>query len=170
MILSEQAFIELAGKQEVLDVKIKAANNVTELPTERIELYYYIELGECLNELKGEFKHWSKKPMNREAFIEELVDALHFFLSYANHFDKEMDNYVTLHGVYQWAKEHYDFYKWDGFEVWQMARAAMAQDIERSFATLLALAERLGFTEQDIIDTYHKKNRTNHDRSDSGVY
>ena len=65
------------------------------------------------------------------------------------------------------ALEVADFYKWDGFEVWQMARAAMAQDIERSFATLLALAERLGFTEQDIIDTYNEKNKTNHDRSDS---
>ena len=29
---------------------------------------------------------------------------------------------------------------------------------------------RPGYTEQDIIDTYNEKNKTNHDRSDSGVY
>ncbi|QPI66394.1 dUTP diphosphatase [Exiguobacterium sp. PBE] len=170
MILSEQTFIELAGKQEVLDAKIKAANGVEKLPTDRIELYYYIELGECLNELKGDFKHWSKKPMNREAFIEELVDALHFYLSYANHFDKEMDGHLTINTVYKWVKEQYDSYKWDGADLWEMARAALRQDIERSFGILLAIAERYDFTEQDIIDAYNKKNDTNHDRSDSGVY
>lgn len=44
MILSEQTFIELAGKQEVLDAKIKQASGVTDLPLRRIELYFRIEL------------------------------------------------------------------------------------------------------------------------------
>ena len=178
MILSEQTFIELAGKQEVLDAKIKAANEVTELPLRRIELYYRIELAECLNELKGDFKHWSNKPMQREAFIEELVDALHFYLSSVNHMIAmngavlEMD----IHSAYVDLDVEYDLYQEyihgvKDLTAWDIAADVIREDsIERSLAILLSLAEFYNFTEQDIIDTYNRKNAVNHDRSDSGVY
>ena len=179
MILSEQTFIELAGKQEVLDAKIKAANNVTELPLRRIELYYRIELAECLNELKGDFKHWSNKPMRRNEFIEELVDALHFYLSFVNHmiekdspFFEEMD----LQSAYLDVVVEYDIYQdyihgVKELTAWDIASDCIGSDrINRSLAILLSLAEFYEFNEQDIIDAYHKKNDTNHDRSDSGVY
>lgn len=178
MILSERTFIELAGKQEVLDAKIKQANNVTELPLRRIELYYRIELAECLNELKGDFKHWSNKPMEREAFIEELVDALHFYLSFVNHMIAmsgvvlEMD----IRTAYIDLDVEYDLYQdyicgVENLTAWDIAADVIREDgIERSLAMLLSLAERYGFTEQDIIDTYERKNAVNHDRSDSGVY
>lgn len=178
MILSEQTFIELAGKQEVLDAKIKAANNVTELPLRRIELYYRIELAECLNELKGDFKHWSNKPMRREAFIEELVDALHFYLSFVNHMIEMNGAFIEmdLHTAYLDVVVEYDLYQDYIYGVadltaWDIAVDCIGSDqINRSLAILLSLAEFYNFTEQDIIDTYNEKNKTNHDRSDSGVY
>ena len=183
MILSEQTFIELAGKQEVLDAKIKAANNVTDLPLRRIELYYRIELAECLNELKGDFKHWSKKPMRRSEFIEELVDALHFYLSYVNHYiemekffkisvNSEYRELVADYKGYTRYKEHKLAVQGEGeISPWKIASDAINHvKISNSFAALLYLAERYGYTEQDIIDTYNRKNAVNHDRSDSGVY
>ena len=178
MILSEQTFIELAGKQEVLDAKIKAANGVTDLPLRRIELYFRIELAECLNELKGDFKHWSNKPMNREAFIEELVDALHFYLSFVNHMIKQDGAVleILLNTAYLDVVVEYDRYQdyihnVEGLKAWDIATDCIgAERINQSLAILLSLAEFYGFTEQDIIDTYNKKNAVNHDRSDSGVY
>ncbi|WP_214788668.1 dUTP diphosphatase [Exiguobacterium sp. s21] len=178
MILSEQAFIELAGKQEVLDAKIKQASGVTDLPLRRIELYYRIELAECLNELKGDFKHWSNKPMRREAFIEELVDALHFYLSFVNHMIEMNGAFIEmdLHTAYLDVVVEHDLYQdyicgVENLTAWDIAADVIREDgIERSLAMLLSLAERYGFTEQDIIDTYNRKNAVNHDRSDSGVY
>lgn len=185
MILSEQMFIELAGKQEVLDAKIKAANGVEELPLRRIELYFRIELAECLNELKGDFKHWSNKPMRRAAFIEELVDALHFYLSYVNHMAESYDARDDMPGYYQgeyrYLEEGYRFYVdvlLDDEErcLKETPKHEIAisiitdMNLYSSFAKLLYLAERYGYTEQDIIDTYNRKNAVNHDRSDSGVY
>jgi dimeric dUTPase (all-alpha-NTP-PPase superfamily) len=177
MILSEQTFIELAGKQEVLDAKIKAANNVTELPLRRIELYYRIELAECLNELKGDFKHWSNKPMRREAFIEELVDAMHFYLSFTNHliaddpFGYLSDEYDDLFNAYDSFKNVREAEQPEGVPLWEIATSSILDTrIHRSFAKILYLAELYNYTEQDIIDTYNRKNAVNHDRSDSGVY
>ena len=177
MILSEQTFIELAGKQEVLDAKIKAASGVTDLPLRRIELYFRIELAECLNELKGDFKHWSNKPMRRAEFIEELVDALHFYLSFVNHMIKqdgevlEMDlNTAYLDVVVEYDR-YQDYIYVEGLKAWDIATDCIgAEQINQSFAILLSLAEFYEFTEQDIIDTYNRKNAVNHDRSDSGVY
>lgn len=181
MILSEQTFIELAGKQEVLDAKIKQAKGITELPLERIELAYRVEAAECVNEMKGDMKYWSDKPMNREAFLEEFVDALHFFLSYTNKFleflnhdsnDSEMefslsDEYSQLVQNTRCYKNNSNFFE----EVWRYAHQALnPRNTGYSFAGLLMLVEHYGFTEQDIVDTYNRKNAVNHDRSDSGVY
>ncbi|WP_214797697.1 dUTP diphosphatase [Exiguobacterium sp. s5] len=177
MILSEQTFIELAGKQEVLDVKIKAAKGITELHYRKVELYYRVELGECINEMKGDFKHWSDKPMRRVEFMEEFVDALHFFLSYINHYSESrpLAN-LTVEDAYYELGENYnryqDYIKWNkDAEYWDIALdAIVAKEIFRSFATLVYLVEKYDYTEQDIIDAYNKKNAVNHDRSDSGVY
>lgn len=177
MILSEQTFIELAGKQEVLDVKIKAAKGITELPLERIELAYRVEAAECVNEMKGDMKYWSDKPMNREAFIEEFVDAMHFMLSWANHSYGTIysEGVETVEGTYHCIAANLELIKQSDFSKqlsWHWGRMALIAEngLEESFAYLLLLVELYGFTEQDIIDTYNEKNKTNHDRSDSGVY
>ena len=185
MILSEQTFIELAGKQEVLDAKIKQAKGITDLPLRRIELYFRIELAECLNELKGDFKHWSNKPMRRVEFIEELVDALHFYLSYVNHMAESYDAQDDMPGYYQeeyrYLEEGYHFYvdvllddEERSLKETPKHEIAISiitdMNLYNSFAKLLYLAECYGYTEKDIIDTYNRKNAVNHDRSDSGVY
>lgn len=172
MILSEQTFMDLAGKQAILDGKIKQAKGITDLPIERIEVAYRIEVAECVNEMKGDVKYWSGKPMNREAFIEEFVDALHFFLSYLNHLT-DIENEDPLIVYYVQLINELDYYEattkmnWDK---WELAEYALKLQIIESFGALLYLVEQYGFTEQDVIDTYNRKNEINHARSDSGVY
>lgn len=180
MILSEQTFIELAGKQEVLDAKIKAAKGIAELPLERIELAYRVEAAECVNEMKGDMKYWSDKPMNREAFLEEFVDALHFYLSYTNHIIENRPYFsgMNIHSAFDDLVGDFEANRYfiEGIpngkaEYWELASAVLcAEEIEESFANLLTLVFCYNYTEQDIIDTYNKKNAVNHDRSDSGVY
>lgn len=177
MILSEQTFIELAGKQEVLDAKIKAAKGITELPLERIELAYRVEAAECVNEMKGDMKYWSDKPMNREAFLEEFVDALHFMLSWANHsygtsYSSGIETVEETYDCIAINLEHIKMSEFSKELSWHWGRMALTAEngLEESFAYLLLLVELYGYSEQDIIDTYNRKNAVNHDRSDSGVY
>ena len=173
MILSEQTFMDLAGKQAVLDSKIKEAKCISYLPIERIEVAYRIEVAECVNEMKGDVKYWSGKPMNREAFIEEFVDALHFFLSYVNHLSK-MAHGDPISVYFVELLNEDEFYNRDKqrteWEKWELAEYALKLQIVESFGALLYLVEQYGFTEQDVIDTYNRKNEINHARSDSGVY
>lgn len=180
-ILTLPVFKHLAARQAGLDAKIKTKNSVSDLPLKRIELYYRIELAECLNELKGEFKHWSNKPMNREPFIEELVDSLHFLLSYTNHVIEGNSFFeLSLETEYDQLSDFYYGYEHDNggadslkgvMDAWEFAADSISgASVYRSFAILLHLAERLGYNEQDIIETYNRKNEINHERSDSGVY
>lgn len=180
-ILTLPVFKYLAEKQSVLDEKILKENNVKNLPLRRIHLYYRVELGECINEMKGDFKHWSNKPMRRAEFIEEFVDCLHFLLSYVNHaiddpamraidemtIEKEYEDLMDMYFGY----EGYLSSSLDSIEAADIAVDAItSRPIYYSFAILLYLVNHYGYTEQDIIETYNRKNEINHERSDSGVY
>ncbi len=52
----------------------------------RKKIALLVEIGEFANELKT-FKHWKKsKEINWEKAKEELIDCLHFYLSFSNYF------------------------------------------------------------------------------------
>ena len=172
-ILTEATYLAMAEKQAVLDAKIKEKQGIEKLSLYRIELAYRIEAAECVNEMKGDVKYWSKKKKDHEKFLEELVDALHFVLSFANHaYDKKriaLESYGRISKYFDEKQDYVPIIFSD--ELWSYAYEALREvTIEDSFACLLIIAYRYGYTEQDIIDTYNRKNSVNHDRSDSGVY
>lgn len=174
-ILTEATYLQLSKKQHVLDTKIKKKEGITDLSLDRIQLAYAIEVGECVNEMKGDVKYWSNKPANREKFLKEFVDALHFVLSWGNHAygmnRMAYESYGRISKSFD-DKQDYVFVKYDD-EPWGYAFVAVAlalANIEDSFACLCILAHRYGYTEQEIIDAYFEKNEENERRSDSGVY
>lgn len=176
-ILTEATYLQLSKKQHVLDTKIKEKQGITDLSLDRIQLAYAIEVGECVNEMKGDVKYWSNKPIRGGEFLEEFVDALHFFLSFVNHQlkqDIEYGDKATLPGRYKrfaYIAEKMEERYGGQNQVWGYAYLVlMRSDIYESFALMSILVEEYGFTEQNIIDTYNKKNAVNHERSDSGVY
>lgn len=172
-ILREGTYLALAEKQAVLDNIIKKKQGIEELKLDRIELAYLIEVGECTNEMKGDVKYWSQKPPNREKFLEELADALHFMLSYSNHaYVKKrigFESYGSISKCFDQNQDYIPIAYED--EPWAYAlKALRAMNIEDSFSCLLILAHRYGYTEQELVDAYDTKYEENFRRIASGVY
>lgn len=182
-LLSLEDYINLADKQRELDRVILERSEVKEVSRERVELYYRDEAAECVRELKGDYKHWSIKPAQRDAMVEEFVDALHFFLSWSN---KEVDELSDVPGLlegnkakgYEALLEQVDNYHYwiapnneQKPEIWKVAKGVLAADnITNSFAHLCYLLERYGLTRDELITAYDDKHKINYERSDSGVY
>jgi dimeric dUTPase (all-alpha-NTP-PPase superfamily) len=123
-----------------------------------------VELAELANEIRI-FKFWSKKPpSSKEVVLEEFVDVCHFLLSLG--LERKWDRFID-------TIDYKPYLEFEPFE-------NLLQLFENSFMSsghylnawkhFLALGIQLGFTEQEIIDGYMKKNEKNHARQDSGVY
>jgi dimeric dUTPase (all-alpha-NTP-PPase superfamily) len=122
------------------------------------------ELGELANETRLH-KYWSKKPPSpKEVILEEFSDVHHFMLSLG--LERKWDRFID-------TIDYKPYLEFEPFE-------NLLQLFENSFMSsghylnawkhFLALGIQLGFTEQEIIDGYMKKNEKNHARQDSGVY
>jgi len=148
--------------QEELDERIlKQHGNVyDEKIAKQNEIALFVELGELMNELPMHFKHWKKNAVdNRENALVEYVDALHFQLSLFNYcgFDVE-----------------------DGIHNYKTMLAGRTEDInaclidivdscftEWGLSFLFDLGYILGFTWEEIYDTYKAKNKINHERQNN---
>lgn len=151
--------------QKQLDLKILEEHNlqgVDLLPSKLLALQ--VELGELANETRC-FKYWSRrKPSAKEIILEEYVDCLHFILSIGlekaiGNIQLELkDNNLTLV---------------EGFQAVIKATA----NIERNqrdeeykclFASFITLGYKLGFSWEEIVEGYLRKNEINHKRQEEG--
>src|SRR6266487_4141554 len=96
-MLTSKTIKKLQLEQENLDQFIRQKKNLTDTNTKesfiRTKVALLVEIGELANELKT-FKHWkSQKDINWEKAKEELIDCLHFYLSWANSFGIDFADY-----------------------------------------------------------------------------
>jgi len=96
-MLTPEILKRLQNEQKKLDEFIIQKNNITDSQTTksfvRTKIALLVEIGELANELKT-FKHWKKqKEVNWEKAKEELIDCLHFYLSWANSFQIDFADY-----------------------------------------------------------------------------
>lgn len=96
-MLTNEKIKELQSEQEKLDGLIIQKNNITDSQTTasfiRTKIALLVEIGELANELKT-FKHWKKqKDINWDKAKEELIDCLHFYLSWVNAFQIDFSDY-----------------------------------------------------------------------------
>jgi dimeric dUTPase (all-alpha-NTP-PPase superfamily) len=96
-MLNSETLKKLQLEQKKLDEFIIQKNNITDSQTTksftRGKIALLVEIGELANELKT-FKHWKKqKEINWEKAKEELIDCLHFYLSWANSFQIDFADY-----------------------------------------------------------------------------
>lgn len=96
-MLTLQTLKELQDKQKELDEFIVKSKKLTDTDSKksfvRTKIALLVEIGELANELKT-FKHWkSQKDINWEKVKEELIDCLHFYLSWANSFEIDFSDY-----------------------------------------------------------------------------
>ena len=96
-MLTNKTINKLQNEQEKLDEFIRQKKNLTDADSResfiRTKIALLVEIGELANELKT-FKHWkSQKEVNWEKAKEELIDCLHFYLSWANSFQIDFSDY-----------------------------------------------------------------------------
>lgn len=118
-----------------------------------------VEFNELLNELPFLFKYWSNKEMDKDKALEEYVDNIHFLLSIGN------DLGITK-------------YEYDRPDVHDMRKLVlginnMISRLNKSVFKELAdhyllLAEKLGFTWEEIEQAYFEKNEANYERQENG--
>jgi dimeric dUTPase (all-alpha-NTP-PPase superfamily) len=120
-----------------------------------------VELGEFSNEV-GWFKYWKQSHvMDRAKTIEEFADVMHFLLSVGNsrkyNFIKEITPYpwmkVPLGRLFCYMMEN----TYDSSGKWKNA-----------FEHLICIGLKLGYTEEEMVQSYKNKNAENYARQQRG--
>jgi dimeric dUTPase (all-alpha-NTP-PPase superfamily) len=104
-MLTLETIKKLQLEQEKLDKLIIEKNKITDSQTTksfiRTKIALLVEIGELANELET-FKHWKKNkkslsektPNDLQKAKEELIDCLHFYLSWTNSFEIDFSDYT----------------------------------------------------------------------------
>ncbi|WP_419959210.1 dUTP diphosphatase [Psychrobacillus sp. BM2] len=156
---------KLFTMQRALDQYIQSNKQITQDVFVKKGLALIVELAELANETRC-FKFWSDKgPSERSVILEEYVDSIHFILSL---------------GI---EKGLQDLHEWP-FESMEKDLTTLFLDTNKSILAFLAeptkthyekvwimygaIAEKLGFSSEDVLRAYITKNETNYERQKSG--
>ncbi len=162
---------ELYKTQNELDDRIIKEKNLQEerLMSEKI-LALYVEVGELANELPREFKFWSNKKNNYEKALIEYVDCLHFILSIGldiEYVDSEyFDSGFGIGGYHEKNIKEQFLAFFETIATFEEYR--YENDYEMMFNFFLGLGKKLGFTWEEVVEAYYKKNEINHKRQEEG--
>jgi len=146
-----------------------------------------VELAECAQESRC-FKYWSNdqeprirvydkqksridKTVWKNPLLEEFVDCLHFILSIGNQieFDQEIDDRYISDSI----TRQFNFIFEDVSKLMKSIRMRNPKDdlkawYEMIIEGIIGLGEMLGFTWEQIEESYFEKNRLNHERQNNG--
>ena len=147
--------------QRRLDDKVEEVHNCT-IGIKNLEMALLDEIGELTHELKYTWCWWKKTqaPVDKEGVLEELIDVLHFALSYENQYG--LSTHVTYEEQIQFEKKHISVYG---------LASVLADLIERGDGLVertIAIGESLSFTIEEMFEEYKKKNKVNYQRLESG--
>lgn len=129
---------------------------------------FVVESSELANELRF-FKYWSNKgPSNKEIILEEYVDGLHFLLSLGNEIGADSlieDNFIINYVCKADLTEEF-------IHIIKLAIEFKEVNTYQNYRNLLnrylSLSKILGFTTEEVVEGYFKKNAINHKRQESG--
>jgi dimeric dUTPase (all-alpha-NTP-PPase superfamily) len=151
--------------QKTLDAYIQTEKNISNDVFLEKGLALLVELAELANETRC-FKFWSEKgPSEKNVILEEYVDSIHFLLSLGIEMNfNTLENWPESHGVESLTllflhthssinhflleptmDQYMDIWSWYG-----------------------AIADKLGFNHQEVVQAYNDKNEKNYERQRSG--
>lgn len=168
---------ELLEMQRVLDETILKENGniYDEKIAEQNKVALFVELGELMNELQTNFKHWKKTAKdNRENALIEYADALHFALSLFNHYDFEV-----IEALHDYVFDDFVYRENQSLELFETLKDIVEAcssidtmfdepEMDLALMYLFKLGNLLGFTWEGIYKCYKNKNSVNHERQRKG--
>lgn len=164
--IDEAAMSMLHSLQSDLHADIAVANGIDMQNYEVLDnlvFSFFVEIGELANEVEF-FKYWKKKKRNdREAQLEELVDCVHILLGICD-----------IRGYQKIMREAEPFAFWEDADYYDMfillkrLELGTFQDVSMAFSLVLGIGLKMGFTIDDIVNAYVKKNAKNVERQETG--
>lgn len=174
---------ELFQLQRVLDTRIVNEHPIQQGENRVIKklLALQVEVGEWINELPETFKYWSNKKNKREESLKEYVDGLHFILSIGIELgvNEEMDfDYtyvklsdrleVELNSLFGTVSQLFNTYSIGLINPPHTPTDEyMLSQYETLVNTYLALGVKVGYSTEEIVEFYFKKNEENHERQNN---
>lgn len=156
---------ELYTIQEQLNNRIVKEHNLEnkDLRDDRF-MALLVELGELANETRS-FKYWSlKKPSPKSVIIEEFSDVLHFLLTIGLDLEKPRLSFYDRESDKNLTELFLSMY--NDINIIRTLKSKFVYI--RLYNTFMLIGEKLGFSEQDIYESYLEKNKINHKRQDHG--
>ena len=156
---------KLFTMQRALDQYIQSNKQVTEDVFIRKGLALIVELAELANETRC-FKFWSEKgPSERSVILEEYVDSIHFILSLG--IEKGFED------LEKWPQEIIDgdltaLFIGTNESILTFLTEPTNVHYEKVWIMYGAIAEKLGFSSEDVLQAYIAKNETNYERQKNG--
>ncbi|WNE40832.1 MAG: hypothetical protein mread185_000289 [Mycoplasmataceae bacterium] len=180
---------DLQSKQQELDKFIIEENKIDDVGSSsfliRIKIALLTEIGELANEIKT-FKHWKKdKTIDLTKAREELIDCLHFYLSWTNIFQIDFSDYKfkksSLESDYNELltsffsetelfninKNNLEEENYKNSFLKKIDEEKCKSNFYRWLIIFEELAQKLGMNEKDIESWYLKKNQINRVRQKS---
>lgn len=156
---------ELLEMQKALDEEFMKSNRLTydKHIADNMRVALIVEIGELMNEFPTEFKHWKKRAVdNREKGLIEYVDCLHFCLSLFN-YEKAT--------IFSWLEYDRNTELKEGNDTLYETLSLITSidyEAETKINYLFELGNYLGFTWDEIYQTYKDKNAINYERIKKG--
>ena len=146
--------------QKALDSTILENNNLNYSNTfKNRSLAFIIELAEFSNETR-EFKYWSKRPASgKDILLEEYIDGIHFIVSQAIYFECKKK--------YELEKSSLSIVELT-IETFRLSSLVVKEPSKKLVESIINLYLQIGiyygFSNEDIMTHYIKKNKINYQR------
>lgn len=160
---------EMLRMQAKLDEAIMKEYGLDEIDEEKLCFVILDEVGELTHELKGNWCWWKKTqaPVDKEKVLGELVDILHFVLSWQNHFMSGEEGLRKEKVMVENIKQ----YVW-GMKNIKKEFVYVLTDLpsftDSRVEALIAITEYLGFEVEQVYEAYCRKNKINYQRLKEG--
>lgn len=170
-LLNKSELIYLLTQQNKLDQAMREELGISEsdwMTTMAMEhsIALNVELHEFINACFKSWKYWKRKDMNMDDVLDEAIDVIHFCMLRLNKSTAKTEFIAGNVESEIQDKRQLEDRKAVKRVMYHLSNGSMSA--ESTLGYVLSILDYYGFTGQDIINQYNKKNAVNFQRLASG--
>ena len=170
-LLNKSDLIYLLTQQNKLDQAMREELGISEsdwMTTMAMEhsIALNVELHEFINACFKSWKYWKRKDMNMDDVLDEAIDVIHFCMLRLNKSTAKTELIAGNAESEIQDKRQLEDRKAVKRVMYHLSNGSMSA--ESTLGYVLSILDYYGFTGQDIINQYNKKNAVNFQRLASG--
>ena len=169
-LLNKSDIIYLLTQQNKLDQAMREQLNISESDWMHMHMEHSlalnVELHEFINACFKSWKYWKRKDMNMDDVLDEAIDVIHFCMLRLNKSTAKTEFIASNVESEIQDKRQLEDRAAVKRVIYHLSNGAMSA--ESILGYVLSILDYYGFTAQDIINQYNKKNTVNFRRLASG--